>query len=130
MDELSSAQLVAGRGILGNANQGGKRQVTLLSSETWGDRTAELLMPDPSIRRANLLVSSISFHDSRGKTLRIGSVRIRIYGETRPCWQMDAALPGLRQALSAPWAGGVFGEILDDVATVVGDDVNWEPESA
>src|SRR5918996_474855 len=99
MDEVSSAQLVAGRGIVGNANQGGKRQVTLLSSEAWNDATADVMRPfdsralaqgkpDPSVRRANLLVSSVDFRDSRGKTLRIGNVRIRIYGETRPCYHM------------------------------------------
>jgi MOSC domain-containing protein YiiM len=121
-----SAQLVAGRGIVGNANQGGKRQVTLLASDMWGDVTAELLMPDPSIRRANLLLSSIDLRDSRDRTLRIGAVRIRIYGETRPCWQMDEAVPGLRRALSVPWGGGAFGEVLDDGVVRIGDSTDWE----
>jgi MOSC domain-containing protein YiiM len=126
MDEVSSAELVAGRGIVGNANQGGKRQVTLLSSETWGDLTGELMAPDPSVRRANLLVSAIDFRDSHGKTLRIGPVRIRIYGETRPCYQMDEAVPGLRKAMSVPWGGGAFGEVLDDGAIAIGDRADWE----
>ena len=126
MDEVSSAQLVAGRGIVGNANQGGKRQVTLLASDAWNDATAELMGPDPSVRRANLLVSAIDFRDSRGKTLRIGGVRIRIDGETRPCYQMDEAVPGLRRALSAPWGGGAFGEVLDDGAISIGDHAEWE----
>jgi MOSC domain-containing protein YiiM len=130
MDEAFSAQLVAGRGIVGNANQGGKRQVTLLSTEMWGDVTAALLMPDPSIRRANLLLSSIDLRDSRGRILRIGGVRVRIYGETRPCWQMDEALPGLRNALSGPWGGGAFGEVLDDGVILVGESADWESESA
>src|SRR5918995_4259464 len=116
MDDVLTAQLVAGRGIVGNANQGGKRQVTLLSSESWNDLTAELMAPDPSVRRANLLVSEIDFRNARGKTLRIGNVRIRIYGETRPCYQMDEAIPGLRKAIGVPWGGGAFGEVLDDGA--------------
>ena len=126
MDEVSSAQLVAGRGIVGNANQGGKRQVTLLSSESWNDITGELMGADPTIRRANLLLSSIDFGDARGKTLRIGSVRIRINGETRPCHQMEEAVPGLRKAMSVPWGGGAFGEVLDDGAIAIGDHAEWE----
>ena len=126
MDEVSSAQLVAGRGIVGNANQGGRRQVTLLSSDAWNDATAGLMAPDPSTRRANLLLSSIDLRESRGKTLRIGTVRIRIYGETRPCYQMDEAVPGLRKALSAPWGAGAFGEVLDDGAIAIGDRAEWE----
>ena len=126
MDDVSSAQLVAGRGIVGNANQGGKRQVTLLSSESWNDLTAELMAPDPSVRRANLLVSEIDFRNARGKTLRIGNVRIRIYGETRPCYQMDEAIPGLRKAIGVPWGGGAFGEVLDDGAITIGDHATWE----
>jgi MOSC domain-containing protein YiiM len=82
--------------------------------------------PDPSVRRANLLVSSVDFRDSRGKTLRIGNVRIRIYGETRPCYHMDEAIPGLRRALSAPWGGGAFGEVLDDGAIAIGDRAEWD----
>ena len=126
MDEVFSAQLVAGRGIVGNANQGGKRQVTLLSSESWNDITGELLGADPTIRRANLLLSSIDLRDARGKTLRIGSVRIRINGETRPCHQMEEAVPGLRKAMSVPWGGGAFGEVLDDGAIAIGDHAEWE----
>ena len=45
MDAAMSAQLVAGRGIVGNANQGGKRQVTLMSAERWSDLTADLGTP-------------------------------------------------------------------------------------
>jgi MOSC domain-containing protein YiiM len=126
MDEVSNAQLVAGRGIVGNANQGGKRQVTLLSSEMWNDVTGELMLPDPSVRRANLLVSSVDLRESRGKTLRIGNVRIRINGETRPCYEMDEAVPGLRKAMSVPWGGGAFGEVLDDGAIAIGDRAEWE----
>jgi MOSC domain-containing protein YiiM len=130
MDEVSSAQLVAGRGIVGNANQGGKRQVTLLSSETWGDITGELLSPDPSVRRANLLLSSVDLRDARGKILRIGSIRVRISGETRPCYQMDEAVPGLRNAMSIPWGGGAFAEVLDDGAIAIGDHVAWEQSAS
>lgn len=124
MDPASSARVVAGRGIVGNANQGGKRQVTLVSSKNWTDVTAPLgATPDPRLRRANLLVSDIDFTDAHGRILTIGSVRIRIYGETRPCEQMEDAVPGLKAAMSVPWGGGAFGEVLDDGEIAIGDPV-------
>ena len=130
MDPVSKASLKAGRGIVGNANQGGKRQVTIVSSKHWGEVTAPLgEVPDPRLRRANLLVSDIEFdNDSRGKILKIGTVRIRIYGETRPCEQMEEAVPGLRSAMSVPWGGGAFGEVLDDGEISVGDAVELQDD--
>ena len=79
------------------------------------------------MRRANLLVSDIDFTNARGKILKIGSVRIKIYGETRPCEQMEEVAPGLREAMQVPWGGGAFGEILDDGEIAVGDSVSFEP---
>jgi MOSC domain-containing protein YiiM len=124
MDAADRARVVAGKGIVGNANQGGKRQVTILSNQHWKSVTSPLGdTPDARIRRCNLLVSDIDFDNSRGKILKIGNVRVRIYGETRPCEQMEEAVPGLRAAMSVPWGGGAFGEILDDGEIAVGDAV-------
>jgi MOSC domain-containing protein YiiM len=124
MDPATKATAVAGKGLVGNANQGGKRQVTIVSNKNWEAVTAPLgATPDPRLRRANLLVSDIDFNNSRGKILRIGQVRIRISGETRPCEQMEAVAPGLQQAMSVPWGGGAFGEVLDDGEIAVGDRV-------
>ena len=78
------------------------------------------------VRRANLLVSDIDFSDSHGKILTIGGVRVRIYGETRPCEQMEDAAPVLQAAMTVPFGGGAFGEILDDGEIAVGDPVTFE----
>ena len=123
MDPRDRATLVAGRGLAGNANQGGKRQVTILSKETWERITGALPEPpDPAVRRANLLVSGIGLEGSRGRVLRVGGHRIRIYGETRPCEQMER-VDGLREGLAERWGGGVFGEVLDDGDICVGDTI-------
>ena len=124
MDPIDRAKTVAGRGLAGNANQGGKRQVTIVSNQHWNAITASLgTTPDIRIRRCNLLVSDVDFTNANGKILRIGSVRIRIYGETRPCYQMEEAVEGLQAAMSVPWGGGAFGEVLDDGEIAVGDTV-------
>jgi MOSC domain-containing protein YiiM len=126
MDPASQARLVAGRGIVGNADQGGHRQVTLISTAGWTSVTSPLgATPDPIVRRANFLVSDLDLANSRNKVLQIGAVRIRILGETRPCEQMEAAKPGLKGAMSVPWGGGAYGEVLDDGEIAIGDPVRW-----
>lgn len=132
MDPVEVATLVAGRGLVGNADQGGRRQVTIIEREAWDRMMAELGGPavDPAARRANLLVSGIALRDSRGQVLRVGGCRVRILGETRPCERMDEAYEGLRRTMAAPWRGGAFGELLDDGTIRVGDPVRLEPEPA
>jgi MOSC domain-containing protein YiiM len=131
MDPAMCAQFVAACGIVGNANQRGKRQVTIIEQEVWSElmRRMDGELP-PSARRANLMVSGIKLAHSRGRILRIGAGRIRIYGETKPCERMDEALPGLQQAMRGDWAGGAFGEVLDDATIAVGDPVSWEENPA
>jgi MOSC domain-containing protein YiiM len=126
MDAVDRAELVAGRGLRGDATQGGRRQLTLLSLDRWRALTAHLPgPPDPAVRRANLVLEGVSLDDCRGRILRIGGARVRIFGETRPCRQMDAAVPGLQAALSPPWGGGAFGEVLEGGVITVGSPVEW-----
>jgi MOSC domain-containing protein YiiM len=126
MDPVEQAVLKAGRGLVGNADQGGKRQVTIIAKEVWESLMQEVHAGlNPSTRRANLMVSGIDLTDSRSRVLQIGPCRVQIYGETRPCERMDEAWPGLRTAMARPWAGGAFAEILDDGQISVGDPVRW-----
>src|SRR5687767_5227381 len=100
MVAVDAAELVVDRGIAGNTNQGGKRQVTVIEEEVWNDlmRCMGAALP-PSARRANLMVRGIRLEETRGRILQVGSCRIEIYGETEPCHQMDEALPGLKNAM-------------------------------
>lgn len=126
MDPVDRATLKAGRGLVGNANQGGKRQVTMIEQEIWQKLMDQLgAAIDPSARRANLLLSGVHLADSRKHILQIGNCRVRIYGETTPCEVMDEVWPGLRAAMRPDWGGGAFGEILDDGEIAVGDPVRW-----
>ena len=74
--QLMSARLgmITGRGLAGNANQGGKRQVTLIEEEIWERLMRELNGSlSPAARRANLMVRGVRLFQSRGRILRIVS---------------------------------------------------------
>lgn len=126
MDSAQRATLLAGRGIVGNADQGGRRQVTLIDQTAWDAALEELgVAVEPVARRANLLISGLSLSGSRGRTLRIGACGLRINGEVRPCERMDEAQPGLRAALGPFWRGGVFAQVLNDAEIEVGAAAVW-----
>jgi MOSC domain-containing protein YiiM len=127
MDAAPEAELVAGRGIRGNADQGRRRQVTVIDRNAWDAALQELGdAVAPSARRANLMISGIDLAASRGRVLRVGACRLEIGGETRPCYRMDEAMEGLQHALRKDWRGGVFCVVLDDGVIRVGDEVRLE----
>lgn len=127
MDPHTEVLFVAGRGIEGNTCRSSTRQVTIIERDKWSAMMQELGGAiDPAARRANIMVSGVDLNASRGRVLRLGGVRVRIRGETRPCERMDEALPGLRTAMDAEWRGGAFAEVLDDGVVTVGDRVEWE----
>jgi MOSC domain-containing protein YiiM len=127
MDPQETAMLVAGKGLAGNANQGGRRQVVLVSEEGWADALAELgAAVDPSARRGNLLISGIDLKGTRGRILRVGDSRLQIWTECTPCERMDEAHPGLRKALRPHWRAGACAMVLDNSEIRVGDPVSWE----
>lgn len=122
MEAVTAAELVAGRGIRGNADQGGWRHVTIIDEASWREAEAELgASVDPSARRANVLVRGVDLRESRGKLLRLGDTVIRLAGETRPCEQMDDAHQGLRAALGPDWRAGAYGQIIEGGTIRPGD---------
>lgn len=128
MQPVDELDVVGRTGIKGNADWGGKRQITIIEKERW-DAMMDALggaEVDPSARRANVMVSGCDLQDSRHHIVRLGQVRVEIRGETRPCERMDEAFPGLRRVMAAPWNGGAYGIILDAGTVRVGDRVELE----
>lgn len=127
MDAQETATLEAGRGLVGSADRGGRRQVTLISQERWTELMQEIgASLRPEARRANLIVSGIDFEGTRGRILIMGGCRLRIGGETRPCEFMEEAAIGLQAAMREHWGGGAFAEVIEGGAVGVGDSVAWE----
>lgn len=131
MDGALAGELVTGRGLLGNADQGGRRQVTLIEEEVWASLMSELGdTVSTAGRRANLVVRGLPLAGSRGRELAIGTCRLRILGEVKPCERMDEVVPGLRRLMFPDWRGGAFAEVLAGGPIRVGDVAEWLTRSA
>ncbi len=125
MVPTKSATLIAGKGIETDANIGQTlRQVTVVEKEVLDRVMAELPEVEPSMRRANVMVSGVRLKETVGHILTLGEVTLEIQGETRPCERMDAQVPGFTAALTPDWNGGVYGVVLDDGEVNVGEDAS------
>jgi MOSC domain-containing protein YiiM len=127
MEVLEHARIARAGGLEGDFRGTSRnRQVTVLFAEDWAAACAAAGCDlDWTTRRANVLVSGLSNPKAAGGLLAIGSARIRIRGETAPCAKMDAAVHGLRAALTPDWRGGVFGVVEGDGAVALGDQAMW-----
>ncbi|MEM9273013.1 MAG: MOSC domain-containing protein [Cyanobacteria bacterium P01_F01_bin.143] len=127
MDAVECAEMIAGKGLVGNANQGGRRQVTILDAAVWEGIMEELgATIDPSARRANIMVRGLDLANTRKRILLLDECRVRIFTETKPCERMDEVFPGLKAALYPNWAGGASAQVIDGGMVRVGAVARWE----
>lgn len=115
MTEIGSVEITCEQGVVPDTRgKPGKRQVTVLSLESWQIACAELGVALPwTTRRANILVSGIKFSaEDVGKILQIGDVQLQITVETDPCNRMDEQHQGLTAALTPDWRAGVCCRVL------------------
>ena len=127
MDSMLSADLINDLGIKNNADKNGKRQITIIEEEKWHSMMQHLKCDlDPSLRRANLLVSGVSLNNSSGKILNIGNCSIKVYGETKPCKEMDDVFIGLKDTMKPNWNGGIFGIVIKEGTINIGDKVVFD----
>jgi|CXWL01.1.fsa_nt_gi MOSC domain-containing protein YiiM len=124
MRDAQQATVHPGRGIDSENRKTGRREVTLLSAESWADACGELGVDIPwLVRRANFLIEGVDLAATVGQVISIGPVQIRIHGETKPCGIMESQQAGLRDALKPNLRGGVHGEVLTSGTICVGDPV-------
>lgn len=126
MDAAEEVFMQERSGIEGNADRGGRRQVTLIEVEVFEALRSELSPEvDPVMRRANVLLRGVRLEGTRGRLLALGEARLRIRGETRPCERMEETLPGLQAGLDPAWRGGAYAEVERGGVVRVGDPVRW-----
>ena len=131
MIAVNKTRAISNQGLEGGVSEASHRQVTVLAVESWAAAEATLgLSVDPSLRRANLLVTGVDLTEPTGRVLQVGDLRLEITGETKPCLQMNAVTEGLRTALEPHWRGGVHGVVLGDATLRVGDEVTWINDDA
>lgn len=122
-EERGALVLDAAEGVVGDHGRREKRQVTILSRESWraAERAVGTELPWTA-RRANVLVEGVDLAELlAGGVLRLGGCEVEIVGETFPCDQMEEAHPGLKAALLPETRGGVYGRVLTPGTIRVGD---------
>ena len=124
MVEVSQAQVVAGKGLVGDryGSGSGKRGITLIQAEHLG-AIAALSGRDevaPALLRRNVVVSGIPLVALKGRRFRIGQAVFEGTQPCDPCSRMEAALgPGGYNAMRGH--GGLCARVLTDGVIAVGD---------
>ena len=122
--------LVAGKGLAGNANQGGRRQVILLPKRSPGRRPPpswETTL-DPAARRGNLLLSGIASKRPAAASSASAPRACASSPSAPPANGWKKPVPGLKAALRPHWRAGACAEVIEGGEIRVGDEVAWEEE--
>jgi MOSC domain-containing protein YiiM len=125
--EMDRAEITVERGIAGDA-RGIKRgrQVTILFREGWEDACREVGETLPWVtRRANLYVEGFDRPHRSGDSIKIGEVVLEVTDETEPCFLMERARSGLKEALTPNWRAGVCCNVMSGGEIKLGDKVEY-----
>jgi MOSC domain-containing protein YiiM len=128
METLSEVDVSVEQGVAGDSRgHPHDRQVTVLTREAWDAACAEMGGDLAwTTRRSNILIEGLRVEGKIGRTIRIGDLALEITGETDPCNRMDEQAPGLRQALTPDWRGGVTCRVRVGGTIRVGDTVTLD----
>ena len=126
MVEVRQAQVVAGKGLVGDRYRSGsgKRGITLIQAEHLAAIAAlsghgEVL---PALLRRNLVVSGIPLMALKGRRFRIGAAVFEGTQPCDPCSRMEDALgPGGYNAMRGH--GGLCARVVQDGVIAVGDEL-------
>ena len=128
MTEIEQVEISCEQGLLPDfRGKPGKRQVTLLSVQSWQDACGELGVDLPwTYRRANILIDGLRFSAlDAGRVIRIGEAELQVMIETDPCPRMDAQHFGLTAALLPDWRAGVCCKVVKAGLVRFGDPVRY-----
>ncbi|GAB4003283.1 MOSC domain-containing protein [Nocardioides ultimimeridianus] len=128
MQEKTSVEVEAGKGIVGDRYHGTRhRHVTVQSRESLDEAAAVFGADVPSgLTRRNLTISGAEVPRDPGARLRIGDVLLEAVRVAAPCKLLDDTLGrGAQEALRRR-AGTVF-RVLEGGTVSVGDEVGVEP---
>jgi MOSC domain-containing protein YiiM len=105
-----------------------RRQVSLMEAASWAAAIGELGVDAPWWqRRANLLVEGLHLPRRPGFRIRIGAeCLVEVTMECDPCNRMEEVAPGLREALTPDWRGGVLAFVAAPGTIRVGDRIGIE----
>ena len=112
-------------GVRGDHGTSQRRQVTLLDEAAWQIACSEIGTElDWTVRRANILVQGLNLPSLLNQQVRIGTAQVEVVGEVTPCHLMDEVQPGLEDALTPDWRGGVFARIVSAGGVEIGGKIS------
>jgi MOSC domain-containing protein YiiM len=118
MEFKETVNLVADKGIVGDAAYGRrKRQILLVSKDVLLEFNLQ-----PGEIRENIVVEGVPIDSLPPDTvLQLGSTNIKLVGPCTPCARLDKIRPGLQELLHGK--RGVLAQAIADGEIAIGDDV-------
>jgi len=128
IEEVSEAELIAGKGIVGDRhfheNNSVRSQITLIESENidYYNNKFKTNYSYLDFRR-NVITKGIDLNDLVGKKLLIGDIEIKGHDLCRPCKHLEETLKGKDIIKEFIRKGGLRCEILISGTIKLGDEI-------